>query len=187
MQNIKDLETFYKITGDPRYLKPIPDAIEWLENAVINTDPSKNFTHATFYELGSNKPLYAHREGTSIENGRYWIDHEQKNFPGHYGMLRKIDIRTIKQEYERVRMLTAAQAQAEYEVLKNVETKAGNIASKEIRQIISTLDERGAWLEDLPIPHYPDVVGHPRRIVRGISTQTYISNMQQLVGYLAKQ
>ncbi|MBK8505982.1 MAG: pectate lyase [Saprospiraceae bacterium] len=114
VQNIKDLQTFFKITGDPKYLKPIPDAIQWLESSVINTDSTKNFTHATFYEPESNKPLYAHREGTSIQNGRYWVDHEQANFPGHYGMLGKIDVQLIKKEFERVRALTSEQAQAEY-------------------------------------------------------------------------
>ena len=79
------------------------------------------------------------------------------------------------------------QAQVEYQGLKMAEAKSGNIDGNEIRRIISTLDERGAWLEDLSIPHYPDVVGHPRRIVKGINTQTYILNMQKLVGYLSKQ
>lgn len=186
VQNIRDLEAFYKITGDPKYLDPIPDAIKWLENSIINTDPLENFTHATFYQLGTNRPLYAHREGTSIDNGRYWVDHNQKNFPGHYGMLRKIDVQAIKKEYERVISLTAKEAQAEYLEIKKAEVATRNINSTELRNIISTLDERGAWLEDLSIPHYPDVVGQPRRIVKGINTQTYISNMQKLASYLVR-
>jgi hypothetical protein len=102
-------------------------------------------------------------------------------------MLRKVDIPSIKKEYERVRSMTADQAKSEHLELKKAETAAGNIDSDEIRKIISTLDERGAWLENLQIPHYPDVVGHPRRIVRGINTQTYISNMEKSVGYVTKQ
>jgi len=187
VRNIRDLETFYKITGDPNYLDPIPDAIQWLEKSVINSDPSKNFTHATFYELGTNLPLYAHREGASIENGRYWVDYEQKNFPGHYGMLRKVDIPSIKKEYERVRSLTREEAQSEYQARKKARAEAADINGNEISIIISTLDDRGAWLEDLSIPHYPDVVGQPRRIVKGINTQTYIYNMQKLVAYLERR
>lgn len=187
VQNIKDLETFYKMTGDRRYLKPIPDAINWLENSVINTEPSKNFTHAVFYQVGTNKPLYAHREGTSIQNGRYWVDHEQKNFPGHYGMVMRIEIQSIKNEFERLRSLTSEQAKVEYEATVKTYAVPGEIGSNEIQKIILTLDERGAWLEDLLIPHYPDVVGHPRRIVNGISTRTYISNMQKLIGYMSKE
>ncbi|NND34712.1 MAG: pectate lyase [Saprospiraceae bacterium] len=187
VRNITDLQTFYKITGDPNFLNAIPAAIQWLESSVINVDPTKPFTHATFYQLGTNRPLYAHREGTGIEDGRYWVDHEQKNFPGHYGMLRKIDVPAIKREYERVRLLTAKEAHAEYQEFIKAKMEEGSIDNDEIRKIISTLDERGAWLEDLQIPHYPDVVGHPRRIVKGINTQTYISNMQKLMGYINKK
>ena len=67
---ILNLLTFYKITGDRKYLAPIPDAIEWLKNSIINTGPSKGFTHATFYEVGTNRPLYAHREGEDMTTGR---------------------------------------------------------------------------------------------------------------------
>ena len=187
IRNIRDLESFYKITGDAKYLKPIPDAITWLKNSIINTDTLKNFTHATFYQLETNKPLYAHREGTSIDSGRYWVDHEQRNFPGHYGMLRKIDVAAIEREYERVRSLTEEQAKGEYLEAKIMKASTRNIDINEMRNIISSLDGRGAWLEDLSIPHYPDVVGQPRRIVKGINTQTYISNMQKLVSYLIEE
>jgi PelA/Pel-15E family pectate lyase len=184
VRNIKDLMTFYKITGDSRYLSPIPAAIQWLESSVINTDPQKNFTHATFYQPGSNKPLYAHREGSSIDNGRYWVDHVQANFPGHYGMLSRVDITSLKEAYERVRSLTPNEALADYEFSLKNKSVAKGADSQEIQDIIMNLDHRGAWLEDLQIPHYPDVVGHPRRIVRGISTQTFVANMEKLIDYL---
>ncbi|NND06480.1 MAG: pectate lyase [Saprospiraceae bacterium] len=184
VRNIKDLMTFYKITGNSKYLSPIPAAIQWLESAVINTDPQKNFSHATFYQPKTNKPLYAHREGTSIDNGRYWVDHLQANFPGHYGMLRSVNVASLKVAFERVRSLTPTEAQVNYEgALKN-ESKAKAVDSQEIQEIIDAQDNRGAWLEDLQIPHYPDVVGQPRRIVKGISTQTYVTNMEKLINYL---
>ena len=187
VRNIRDLQTFYKMTGDDRYLDLIPAALDWLASSIINFDTTKHFTHATFYELGSNRPLYAHREGSSIDNGRYWVDYEQRNFPGHYGMLREVDVASLRKEYERVRALTGEQAQAEYLEEKGVIQSIKRVDDSEIRHIISALDERGAWVEDLSIPYYPDVVGKPRRIIRGISTQTYISNMQKLMDYLSQE
>ena len=186
VRNINDLETFYKMTGDAKYLQPIPNAIQWLENSAINSDPSKNFTHATFYEMVTNKPLYAHREGSSIDDGRYWVDYEQSNFPGHYGMLRKVDVTAIKKEYDRVRSLPVREAHTEYLEDKMNELVIEKVDVEEIKNIISTLDSRGAWLQDLSIPYYPDVVGQPRRIVKGISTQTYISNMRKLMSFLSR-
>jgi len=186
VENIEDLESFYKITGDRRYLRPIPDAIQWLENSVINTDLSRNFTHASFYEIGTNKPLYAHREGTSIEKGRYWVDYEQVNLLDHYGMITKFDLQTIRKEFERVRSLTPEQAKAEYDASKKREAAGWQVERNEIQKIISSRDERGAWVEDLRIPHYPDVSGNPRRVVKGMSTRTYISNMEKLIGFLKK-
>ena len=186
VRNIRDLQTFFKMTGDPTYLRPIPDAIQWLESSIINSDSSKNFTHATFYEPLTNKPLYAHREGSSMQNGRYWVDHEQANFPGHYGMLGTIDVQSIKKEFERVRSLTAEQAQAEYWAITKTLDVPDEVDRNEIQTMITNLDVRGAWLEDLLIPHYPDVVGHPRRKMRGISTETYVLNMEKLIAYLKK-
>ena len=167
VSNIRDLQTFYQITGNEDYLKPIPAAIQWLDRSIINTDSTKNFTHATFYEPGSNMPLYAHREGTSIQNGRYWVDHEPTNFPGHYGMLRKVDLQAIKKEFERISALPYSAAQAELRTALSSEVSLVDIDTFEIEKIISTLDSRGAWLEDLHIPHYPDVVGHPIQDSKG--------------------
>ena len=89
-------------------------AIAWLERSVINTDPAKNYTHGRFLEVGTNRPLIAHREGTNIENGRYWIDYNFENPITHMGMVARIDIPAVKREYERVKALTPAQARAEY-------------------------------------------------------------------------
>ena len=111
---LNNLMSFYKITGDRKYLTPIPGALEYLKNSIINTDASKGFTHATFYEVGTNKPLYAHREGEDMANGRYWVDYEQANFPGHYGMLVNINVEVLEKEYLRVASLSPADARSEY-------------------------------------------------------------------------
>lgn len=190
-ENIRDLESFYEITGDRRYLTLIPAALQWLETSVINSDTTKkgvsgNFTHATFYEIGTNKPLYAHREGKDIKTGRYWVDYSQELLLDHYGMTTKLDLKTIKKEFERVSALTPGQARAEYEANNKSENTQWQVDQNAIQKINTSLDERGAWIEDLRIAYYPDVLGHPRRVVKGISTRTYIANMEKLIEYLAK-
>lgn len=186
VENIRSLESFYKITGDRRYLRPIPDAIQWLENSVINTDVSKKFTHATFYEIGTNRPLYAHREGSGVKDGRYWVDYKQELLLDHYGMTIKVDLPSIKKEFDRVRSLSVEQTRAEVEASAEAGDAKWQADQHEIQKIISSTDERGAWVEDLRIPYYPDVLGHPRRVVKGISTRAYVSNMEKLISYLKK-
>lgn len=185
-QCIRDLETFYKMTGNKKFLRGIPDAIDWLENSFLpeNHKSRDNVTHATFYEIGTNKPLYAHREGTNIETGHYWIDYEPKNFPGHYGMQTRINVDAIKREYERVNALTPEQAMAEYEARKNAPARTRRIDAAAVEKMIGSLDSRGAWIVELSIPNYPNVVNNPRRKLQGISTSTYIRNMRSCINYL---
>jgi len=186
VQCIRDLQTFYKITGNKKYLRGIPDAIEWLENSYLPDDHKQNdrVTHATFYELSTNRPLYAHREGTSIETGRYWVDYEPKNFPGHYGMQASINVDAVKKEYERVNSLTPEEAMAEYQRAKNSKPSVRKVDPKMVEKLIKDLDRRGAWVETIYIPDYIDLVHNPRRTLEGINTGTFIRNMRTLIDYL---
>ncbi len=186
VQCIRDLMEFYRITGDRRYLKGIPAAIEWLENSYLPESHKANerVTHATFYELETNKPLYVHREGTNIETGRYWIDYEPKNFPGHYGMQRRVEIEPLKKEYDRVNALSPQQAMEEYRARKNrpKSVPAGN--SSAVESIIKSMDNRGAWVEEISIPDYKDTVNNPRRTLQGMNTATYIRNMRTMIKFI---
>ncbi len=99
-------------------------------------------------------------------------------------MLGTIAVQSLREEYKRVASLTSAEVQDEYLHSRKDEMDPKPINTQEIQHMIKTLDSRGAWLKDLQIPHYPDVVGHPRRIVKGISTQTYVDNMEKFINYL---
>jgi len=186
VQCIRDLEMFYMMTGNRKYLTVIPEAITWLEKSYLPDDHKMNdrVTHATFYELETNKPLYAHREGTNRENGRYWIDYEPRNFPGHYGMQRSVNVEAIRKEFERVGALSPEEAVAEYRSEKSAEKTVPSVKSTEVERIIQSLDKRGVWLTELSIPDYEDVVNNPRRKLRGISTSVFLRNMHTLLDFL---
>jgi len=179
---IRDLETFYTITGDRKYLRGIPDAIQWLEDSILPEGHNRmnpSMTHSIFYELGTNKPLYAHREGTNMENGRYWIDYEPVNFLLHYGAQTRIDIAAVKKEYERISALSPEQAMAEYKEKKNAAPRVGNIDAGEVEKLISSMDDRGAWVQE------PEKAGAaPGEQKKMISAATYIRNMTTLIGCL---
>jgi hypothetical protein len=178
---IRELETFYKITGDRRYLRPIPPAIAWLERSVINIDPSKNYTHGRFLEVGTNRPLVAHREGANIENGRYWIDYDLDGPISGMSMVMRFDIPAIKREYERVKALTPEQANAEYRAGRAGLSRAGKPDPERVKALTAALDSRGAWITDIRIPNYTFPPHDAARELKGISTAVFISNMRALV------
>ncbi len=191
-QCISDLITFFRITGNKKYLRGIPAAIDWLENSYlpkdhISAESRQGATHATFYELGTNRPLYAHREGTSIEKGRYWVDYEPRNFPGHYGMQTRIDVDAIKREYQRAAAQEPDEAMQEYQLKKALPHPVREVSPERVAELISSMDSRGAWIEEISIPDYIDVVNNPRRRLQGIRTGSYINNMRTLIGYMTAQ
>ena len=183
VENIHDLEIFYKITGDARYLRPIPEAIQWLENSTVNTDPSKKGSHATFYEVGSNRPLYVHHESRDGKLTRYWVDHEPVELP-EYGMWFKVDIQAIKREYERVKGLTPEKAMAEYLAMKQASRLPSRATPEEASKLITSLDKRGAWITEISFLDTDNYADNPPLKFRGIDTRTYVSNMYQLISYL---
>ena len=182
---IRDLMNFYRITGDRKYLERIPEALEWLENSYLPEDHKINerVTHATFYEIGTNKPLYAHSEGTGIEDGRCWVDHNPENLLPYYGMQHRIDVPALKRQYERVKALTPEEAMKEWQATQRP-GPARKVSPDRVWKIIEAMDKRGAWVEEITIPDFDDVVSNPPRKLKGISTGTYIRNMRILTNYL---
>ena len=181
----KDLMLFYKITGKRRFLRGIPEAIEWIESSYLPDSDKQNdrITHATFYEIGTNKPIYAHREGTSKENGHYYVDYVPKNFPGHCGMQTTINVDALRLEYERVNALSPEEAMAEYKAEVSAKPSVPSVDPDKVEQLIKNMDDRGAWVEELNVPDYSDPVKGQRRKFSGISTATYIRNMRTLINY----
>jgi PelA/Pel-15E family pectate lyase len=185
VDNIGHLMQFFKITGDTRFLRGIPSALDWLDNSRLPEGHSDaGHTHAMFVEIGTGKPLYAHREGTSRQEGRYWVDYEPGNFPGHYGMQLSVDVDALRGEHDRVAALSPAEAKAEYETTQAATAAPPAADPDSVKQVLDAMDARGAWVEDLSVVDYTDWKYRPRREFRGISTPTFTRNMHTLVNYI---
>ncbi len=181
---ILNLMNYYKITGDRRFLRGIPDALDWLENAPLPPGHAENRTHAQFVEEGTNKPLYAHREGTSRQDGRYWVDSEPGNFPGHYGMQINVDVEGMRKEYKRVFAMSPDEAMAEYAAEQAAQPAPPEASPETIQAMIDSMNERGAWIEDVTVKDYTDWKFKPQRTFKGINIRTYVNNMKTMLGYL---
>ena len=154
---------FYRYTGDRRFLSRIPDVINWLESSKLpeNQTMGGKYSHATFIEVGTNRPLYAHRTGTGVADGQYWVDYSDEQLLAHYGGKVNIDLEQLKNEYNRVNALSLEEAIADTP-LKPIrfaedETPQQYFLKKRLQEmvvpenanvtaVVNSLDAQGRWL-----------------------------------------
>ncbi|MCA9448965.1 MAG: hypothetical protein KC931_17735, partial [Candidatus Omnitrophica bacterium] len=55
------------------------------------------------------------------------------------------------------------------------------VALESVEGVISSLDERGAWVEDLTFPNTVDYMNNPPEKFRGIRTATFLKNANLLI------
>jgi len=186
--NIQALENYYKITGDRKYLRGIPDAIRWLEQSVLPPDKTiDGHTHAMFYEVGTNRPLFVHREGTTMATGRYLVDYNPANLIRGYGTHVTIDTKSCWNEYRRVEALTPEEAKAEYREQKAKGSGVPKVAPDVLETILKSRNENGIWTEEFEIQNFDDYMNNPPRKVRGYSTATYLANMKVFLDFLENE
>ena len=198
LTNLLDLIKFYKITGDRRYLEPIPKALDWLDSARLKAEPGSPYTHTYFYELDSNRPVYTRLVGTSYKDFTHVKTYRPEGaYP--YGARLAIDVKAIRKRFQRVSSLSPSQARAEYEdsltesrpVINRItgrvsyEVVAGDV--KEIEKLIRSLDERGGWVVENEVLDVKHFLKNPPRVFKGYDTGTYVTRMYRLFNYLKSQ
>jgi len=163
VENATYLITFYRYTGDRRFLAGIPDAINWLERVKLPPEQTSGgkYTHSTFVEIGTNRPVYVHRKGSNVKYGYYYHDYNDDKLLAHYGGKCRIDIDRLKQEFNRVKTLTPGQATInsplKVETYKGGDTpqKSYNFNrrsfafpadEKQVRTIMGALNKEDRWL-----------------------------------------
>lgn len=162
-ENAMYLISYFRYTGDRKFLARIPDAINWLERATLPDSQSSDgkFTHSTFVEMGTNKPIYVHRKGSNVKYGFYYFDYNDEKLLGHYGGKTRIDVNRLKQEYDKVKNMSPE------EVMKDSPLNPENFSEegtpqefynlnrsyyqfsadeKQVKTIISSLDKENRWL-----------------------------------------
>ena len=165
---IRTLMQIYVVTGDRKYLKPIPPAIEYLKRSRL---PDGQL--ARFYELQTNQPLYFTKE--------YVLTHDDGDLPTHYGFQVGANLDELAREYERLAALGADELKA----LRHSKSKQPGGPSpsltKESRQAIESLDARGAWVEDGTLKYH----GKHDPTRRVITSERFLKNLKALSRYIA--
>jgi hypothetical protein len=124
------------LTGDDKYLAPIQPALAWFDRSKL-----PDGTHARFYELKTNKPLFFVKD-------TYELTYDDSNLPTHYSFKdnRQDDIEQFKTKLsqsreELLRKLTGPQTPKEWM------SRAKGAAAK-ARRAVDSLDSEGRWLKD---------------------------------------
>jgi PelA/Pel-15E family pectate lyase len=185
--NIKWLQTYYAITGDRRYLTPIPNAIKWLEKSVIERLENGEYWLARYYEQDTNRPIFERRITDLNDEGFFVTVLEENPIGDDNKDFRTIDIAGITAEFVRFSALTPEEAHAEYLADNNTVRTPDRIDPATVDGLISSMDDRGAWLTDDVSVHFRNKTARhqSRRIlIRGITVGTFIDNMHTFLDYL---
>lgn len=162
-ENVMILMKFYQYSGNKKFLLPIPHAIEWLEKVKLpeNLTDNGRYTHPTFVEPGTNKPVYVHRKGSNVKYGFYYQDYSDEKLLSHYGGKRSLPVDMLKQEYNRVKSLSVEESTKESPLKvgsykgdgtpQNSNSLNGsNFSStpeeKQVKIVIQSLDRENRWL-----------------------------------------
>jgi hypothetical protein len=99
---------YYQLTGDPKYLARVGEAIDWI--ASVEIPPGKrgpdgrNFYRD--YEPGTGRLLTGHRSGSNSQNGRFWSDYAKDDATP----AKSINVAALRARYQRVAAMSPEQA-----------------------------------------------------------------------------
>jgi PelA/Pel-15E family pectate lyase len=153
-----------RVTGDPKYLEPLPRAIDYLRRSLR---PDGKL--ARFYELQTNKPLYFTKT--------YELTTSDADVPTHYSFAVGSRLDWIAVELERLKaadlkaLATAGESPSPPRMTRDLAAQA--------RAAIAALDARGRWVDDGPLKYHKGAQG------KVIDCATFIRNAGALSRYLA--
>jgi hypothetical protein len=192
---IKALMKIYRITGDRKYLQPIPKALAYLKKGRL-----ADGRMARYYELQTNKPLYMNREpgvsGSSSAPGYYYFTYDDTNLPSHYGWKQNTEVDQLEKQYQvlsksksQVKAVpTAADLEKQYQILHKGESQSeavppAKVLEPQVRQIMQQLDAQGRWVTTY---NGERLTGQPKfeKGFRYIGMDTFNRNVTTLTDYL---
>ncbi|WP_166828708.1 pectate lyase [Thalassoroseus pseudoceratinae] len=163
-ETIKTLMLIYRVTGDRKYLEPIPAALDYLEKSLL---PDNQL--ARYYELETNKPLYMQRRGKV-----YSLTYDDSNLPDHYGWKTGSKLPWFRQEYAKL---------SGREWKPSRLNKPREVSDQEARRIVEDLDEFGRWVT---ISKGEKLIGD-NRFAKGepyLASEVFSKNLERLSDYL---
>jgi PelA/Pel-15E family pectate lyase len=179
--NVEQLMEFYRLTGERRFLARILEALDWLESVrlPIGVGP-RDRRFPTFVELGTNRPLYVHRRGSNVVNGRYYADHDPARPIAHYSQFRAIDLARLRRDYAALAAMPAEEATRgslllarrpfpRFFILGGLAAGSdfSSAARLDLARIVRALNDQGYWPAPLTMTSHPYRGSGNRRVTPG--------------------
>lgn len=123
----------FEVTGEAKYLQPIPDALRWLDGACMTEGPHKG-QWPRFREIGTNKPIFFTVDKKLV--------YEPVNLRPGYGWFGSAPVDRLRARYEKLEKNGAPESSSVGQLSEYV--SSGNRAR--IPEWIRTQDARGAWV-----------------------------------------
>jgi hypothetical protein len=160
---LEALMLLYRQTRNKKYLAPIPRAISYLRKSQL---PDGRL--ARFYELKTNKPLYFTRE--------YKLTYSSDDAPTHYSFIVDSRLDSIEAQYKHLLVAEPIDERT----LNGVKMhRISPMLAAEVKEIISSMDERGAWVQ------YGQLRSYKVEPESGIiDCRTFINNVRTLCRFL---
>lgn len=136
LEAMETLHDLWLLTGEDKYLVPMQAALAWYERSKL-----PDGTHARFYELKTNKPLFFVKDS-------YELTYDDGNLPTHYSFKdeRQDDVEKFKERLAQPREKLLAKLSGPQSP-KEWMSKAKGAADK-ARRALEALDSEGRWLKD---------------------------------------
>lgn len=186
------LARFYLLTGDTRFLTPIPRCLDWFDR--INRESAAElYPRPRYWEPGSNRPIYVVQTEKRTPEGYgvfLWTSDPSRTIcddgPCEGDGSPIVDVAYFREQFDVISKSVTRDDRLTY-LGKMLASAARQPKSDEsAAEIIAAMDERGAWVTDrirVNEPHAETVAAqHPH--VRGISTKTYVNRMRALIDAL---
>lgn len=186
------LGRFYLLTGDQKYLSPIPRCLDWFDR-INRESAAEGYPRPRYWEPGTNRPLYVVRteELTPEGYGVYLRTTdpsktlcEGKPCQGDGKPL--VDVAYLRGKFDEIAVLATPEERTAYhtEMMDSLSERPPHTES--VEDILAALDERGAWVTDGIQVNEPNARteedAHPR--IRGVSTRVFVSRISALIAAL---
>ncbi|MBN1379843.1 MAG: pectate lyase [Gammaproteobacteria bacterium] len=204
--NVIKLMEFYQFTGDKKFIQRIPEALDWLDSVQLPKDKIfRGRTHPTYIELTTNKPLYLHRKGSNVANGKYYIDYNPEKTIIHYGSTRQLNVDAIRKYFEKIKSLPADQVTKNSPLFHNkhfalplyftiTDSKISDMNSRrdetrgkattaKVHKIMDSLNAEGYWPTPLRATSNPYIGQSPEKIADGDFSQTLVGDQYDTSPY----
>jgi len=212
---IEMLLRFYRLTGDKRFLEGVPAAFEFLDKIKLDDQIIKmsgkklnpgDILCPTFIDPQTLEPFFLKRVGESLYKGGYEKADIKLGMEQGYSSVRVIPAKRMKMEFEtllktpveKIKAASPLTSISSGVVNRYVTARGGKVNTADALAIARSLNGSGYWPSPLNAKKTTQKINmnpsRPKGLVEqavdpisvGITTETYIENVSQLINYLRR-